>query len=75
MPLIKGFSVIGVRAGEYGRRDPEAGRANMQAIDALAASGKIDPYVCATFPLERAVEAMSLLQKREAVGKVVITMD
>ena len=75
MPLIKGFSVVGVRAGEYGRRDPEAGRANMQAIDELAASGKINPYVCATFPLERAVEAMGLLQKREAVGKVVITMD
>ena len=27
MPLIKGFSVVGVRAGEYGRKDPERGRA------------------------------------------------
>jgi NADPH2:quinone reductase len=26
MPLIKGFSVMGVRAGEYGRRFPEKGR-------------------------------------------------
>lgn len=75
MPLIKGFSVVGVRAGEYGRRDPEAGRANIKAIYDLAASGKIDPYVCATFPLERAVEAMAMLQNRQAVGKVVITMD
>jgi NADPH2:quinone reductase len=75
MPLIKGFSVVGVRAGEYGRRDPEAGRANIAAIDKLAAEGKIDPYVCATFPLERAVEAMGLLQNRQAVGKVVITMN
>lgn len=74
MPLIKGFSVVGVRAGEYGRRDPEAGRANIKAIDELAASGKIDPYVCATFPLERAVDAMRMLQDRKAVGKVVITM-
>jgi NADPH2:quinone reductase len=75
MPLIKGFSVVGVRAGEYGRRDPEAGRANIEAIDRLAAEGKIDPYVCATFPLERAVEAMRMLQNREAVGKVVVTMN
>ena len=74
MPLIKGFSVVGVRAGEYGRRDPEAGRANIKAIDELAASGKIDPYVCATFPLEKAVDAMRMLQDRKAVGKVVITM-
>ncbi len=75
MPLIKGFSVIGVRAGEYGRRDPEAGRCNIEAVDRLAAEGKIVPYVCATFPLERAVDAMRLLQERKAVGKVVITMD
>lgn len=30
--LIKGFSVMGVRAGEYGRRFPEKGRENTQAI-------------------------------------------
>jgi NADPH2:quinone reductase len=75
MPLIKGFSVVGVRAGEYGRRDPEAGKRNIEAIDKLAAEGKIAPYVCATFPLERAVDAMRLLQDRKAVGKVVIVMD
>src|SRR3546814_6522413 len=75
MPLIKGFSVVGVRAGEYGRRDPEAGKQNIEAIDRLAAEGKIDPYVCATFPLAHAVEAMRMLQNRQAVGKVVIVMD
>ncbi len=75
MPLIKGFSVVGVRAGEYGRRDPEAGRRNIQTIDRWAAEGKISPHVCTTFPLERASEAMRLLQNRQAVGKVVLTLD
>lgn len=75
MPLIKGFSVVGVRAGEFGRRDPEAGRQNIETIDRWAAEGKIDPHVCATFPLENAVDAMRLLQNRQAVGKVVITMN
>lgn len=75
MPLIKGFSVVGVRAGEHGRRDPEAGKENIQAIDNWASEGKIDPYVCATFPLERAVDAMRMLQDRQAVGKVVLTMN
>lgn len=75
MPLIKGFSVVGVRAGEYGRRDPEAGRENIATIDAWAAEGKIDPYVCASFPLERAVDAMRMLQNRQVIGKVVVTMD
>jgi NADPH2:quinone reductase len=75
MPLIKGFSVVGVRAGEYGRRDPEAGKENIKAIDSWASEGKIDPYVCATFPLERAVDAMRMLQDRQALGKVVLTMN
>jgi NADPH:quinone reductase len=35
-PLIKGFSIIGVRAGEYGRRFPTEGAENIAAIDALA---------------------------------------
>lgn len=73
MPLIKGFSVVGVRAGEYGRRFPERGRDNLSAIDALAEAGAIRPYVCATFPLDQAVEAMEMLQTRKVIGKVVVT--
>ena len=37
--------------------------------------GAIDPYVCAGFPLERAVEAMDMLTQRKVVGKVVVTMN
>ncbi len=73
MPLIKGFSVVGVRAGEYGRRFPARGRENLEAIDQLAEEGIIRPHVCATFPLERAVEAMRMLQERKVIGKVVVT--
>ena len=40
MPLIKGFSVMGVRAGEYGRKFPEKGRENIAAIDAIAGGRK-----------------------------------
>jgi len=74
MPLIKGFSVVGVRAGEYGRKFPERGAQNLRAISELASSGKIRPHVCARFPLERALEAMAMLQTRRVIGKVVVTM-
>ncbi len=70
--LIKGFSVMGVRAGEYGRRFPERGRENLAAIDALLAEGRLRPHIGARFPLERAVEAMRMLEGRKAVGKVVL---
>ena len=74
MPLIKGFSVVGVRAGEYGRQFPEKGAENIRTIDTWAADGNIRPHVCATFPLERAHEAMRMLQERRVIGKAVLTM-
>lgn len=72
MPLIKGFSVVGVRAGEYGRRFPEKGRENIAAIDKLLAEKKIRPHIGARFPLDRAVDALKLMADRKAIGKVVI---
>ncbi len=73
--LIKSLSVIGVRAGEYGRREPEKGAQVRKALFDLAESGRIDPYICAAFPLENAVGAMRMLTDRKVVGKVVVTMN
>ncbi|HEY2034857.1 MAG TPA: NADPH:quinone oxidoreductase family protein [Rhizomicrobium sp.] len=72
MPLIKGFSVVGVRAGEYGRKFPKKGRENIEAIDKLLADGKIRPHIHARFPLDQAVDAMHMLTTRKVIGKVVI---
>lgn len=72
MPLIKGFSVMGVRAGEYGRQFPEKGRENAEAVWAMANEGRIRPHVCAELPLERWREAFDLLAERKVVGKAVI---
>lgn len=75
MPLIKGFSVIGVRAGEYGRRFPEKGRENAQAVWDLADRGLIRPRVHAELPLAAWREAFDLLADRKVVGKAVIRPD
>lgn len=72
MPLIKGFSVVGVRAGEYGRRFPERGVENLAAIDALAADGKIRPHVHATLDLTDWRAGFAMLEERAVVGKVVL---
>jgi NADPH2:quinone reductase len=72
MPLIKQYSIMGVRAGEYGRQFPEKGRENMAAITQLLADGKIRPHVYARFPLSKAVDAMRTLQDRSVIGKTVI---
>ena len=72
MPLIKGFSVMGVRAGEYGRQYPERGRENVKAVWRLADEGAIRPRVHGEYPLARWREAFELLSGRRVVGKAVI---
>jgi len=72
MPLIKGFSVMGVRAGEYGRQFPQKGLENSQAVWNLANSGAITPRVHAEYALEDWREAFDMLANRKVIGKVVI---
>lgn len=73
MPLIKGFSVVGVRAGEYGRQFPDKGRENQEAIWALAVDSKITPRVHAEYPLSHWREAFATLEHSGMVGKLVLT--
>lgn len=73
MPLIKGFAVVGVRAGEYGRRFPDRGAENIAAIDALAAQGRIRPHVHAVLDLAEWRAGFAMLERREVVGKVILT--
>ena len=72
MALIKGFSVIGVRAGEYGRKDPEAGLENNLAIRKICEEGHFNPHICKEFDLEDSINAIKYLSERKLVGKVVI---
>ncbi|PAX07267.1 NADPH:quinone oxidoreductase family protein [Sphingomonas lenta] len=73
VPLIKGFSVIGVRAGEYGRRFPERGAENLDAICSLAAEGRIRPRVHAAYELADWRAAFDAMARSEHVGKLVLT--
>ena len=73
--LIKGFSVMGVRAGEYGRQFPEKGRANNTAIWDLAAGGKVHPRVHEEYGLDGWRAAFDTLANRTVVGKTVVRPD
>ena len=71
IPLIKGFSVVGLRAGEYARRFPERGRAIQSAITKLAEDGRIIPAIDRILPLTHWREGYEAMARRELVGKVV----
>ena len=75
MPLIKGFSVVGVRAGEYGRKFPEKGEENLNTIWQWAEEGRTRPYVHSELPLSETLEGFRLLENRQVIGKLVIRPD
>ncbi|REJ63936.1 MAG: NADPH:quinone oxidoreductase family protein, partial [Proteobacteria bacterium] len=75
MPLIKGFSVVGVRAGEYGRKFPEKGEENLNTIWQWAEAGKTRPYVHAELPMSETLEGFQMLENRQVIGKLVIRPD
>ena len=71
IPLIKGFSIVGVRAGEYSRRFPEDGAFVRDETLRLLAEGRIRPRVDRVLPLSRWREGFDAMANREVVGKVV----
>lgn len=73
--LIKGFSLHGVRAGEYGRQFPDKGRENDEAIWKLAEQGLVTPRVDAEYPLDGWRDAFETLAQRKVVGKTIIRPD
>jgi len=75
LALIKGFSLMGVRAGKYGRRFPEEGRENLDAIWSLAAEGRIRPRVDREYALGDWRAAFDSLAGRRVIGKAIIRPD
>jgi NADPH2:quinone reductase len=74
LALLKGASVVGVFWGDYTRREPKHFAESAHQLARWYAEGKLKPHVSATFPLEKAADAMNLLASRKAKGKVVVTI-
>ncbi len=73
--LIKQFSVVGVRAGEYGRVDPAGGAAVNRALAGLAAEPALTPHVHAGVTGGALIEAYDCIARREVIGRVAVTWE
>jgi NADPH:quinone reductase len=72
LALLKSCQIVGVFYGAMTAREPKrATEISDRLIDWLA-SGKLQPYVSARYPLDRAGEALRSMMDRTVVGKVVI---
>jgi NADPH:quinone reductase len=72
--LIKGASVLGVRAGEAARKNPALGEARLKALLEWAEEGRIRPNISHRLPLADFARGMQLLIDRKAIGRVALMM-
>src|ERR1700759_3531804 len=70
--LIKGASVLGVRAGEAVRKNPALGEVRLKALTEWAEAGKVRPHISHRPPLQDYAAAERVVVDREAIGRVVL---
>jgi len=74
LTLLKGCSIVGVFWGDFARREPGRFAESIAQLGRWFADGQLKPHVSATFPLDRAADALTLMARREVKGKVVLTV-
>ncbi|HEV3375674.1 MAG TPA: NADPH:quinone oxidoreductase family protein [Thermoleophilaceae bacterium] len=70
--LLNNTEVVGAGWGAYVMGKPEVNLEIGAAVNRLVDEGAVRPIVGARFPLERAADALELLESRGATGKVVL---
>tara|TARA_B110000116_G_C16759733_1_gene547750 strand:- start:537 stop:1514 length:978 start_codon:yes stop_codon:yes gene_type:complete len=72
IPLIKGISILGVRAGEYFRRYPSLKEPAMNKILNIANKGLITPIIHDLIPLKDTIKALKKIENREVIGRLIL---
>ncbi|HEV3070830.1 MAG TPA: NADPH:quinone oxidoreductase family protein [Solirubrobacteraceae bacterium] len=70
--LLNNTEIVGAGWGHWAMSHPEGTRAIGAALHAMIEAGFVRPIVGQRFPLEQASEALQLLDRRQAIGKVVL---
>lgn len=70
--LLKGAALVGVFFGAFARREPTVQRQNVTELWQLLEAGRLRPVVGEVHALADGVQAFLALERRQAVGKVVI---
>lgn len=74
LALVKNCSIVGVYWGNYSQKDPATLLQSLQTLLNWYNQGQIKPHIAYEFPLDQTAQAFNVLIKRQAIGKVVVTM-
>ena len=75
LTLLKSCQIVGVFWGAFTMRDPVKNADYVRELFEFYASGKIRPRITASFPLEKAADALTMMMDRKVLGKVVLTLE
>lgn len=74
LTLLKGCSIVGVFWGEFTVREPKRNAQELAQLMTWLHEGRLKPHISATYPLERAADALHAIGQRTVVGKAVVVM-
>ena len=72
LTLLKGCSIVGVFWGAFTEREPQRNAENLRELMSWLSQGILKPHISATYPLERAADALYDMLNRKALGKAVL---
>lgn len=73
--LLKGCQALGVSTGEWMTRDSAGFQAALRELLDMCRQQLVRPRITRRLPLAQAAEGLGLIARREARGKVLVTMD
>ena len=72
LALLKGCSIVGVFWGDFTKRQPKEFVQSVAQLGTWFREGKLKPHITASFPLEKAADALKMMAARQVKGKVVL---
>ncbi len=73
LTLLKSCQIVGVFWGASIYRDPAGHMNNVRELFDLYGCGKIKPRISASFAMQDAAKALSMIAERKVLGKIVLT--
>ena len=72
LPLLKGFSVVGVFEGTWAEKCPKEASETADKIMHWIADGHLHPRIDRVIPLDQAADALRALSDRAVIGRIVL---